>query len=66
MKSGAINDITIASEFLIVAVRDIAAGKGVEGASVQQSREWALRKLSPLIQTRALDHIVRTGKQSPA
>lgn len=45
---GAINDLTIATEFLMVAVRDIAQGRKIEHPEVQQQIDWAVRKIKSL------------------
>lgn len=45
---GAVNDLTISVEFIMGAVRDLAAGKGVESAEVQQQIDWAVRKIKHL------------------
>jgi hypothetical protein len=48
LRQGAINDLTVAAEFIMVAVRAIAAGKPVEDRDVQENVSWAIRKLAPL------------------
>lgn len=45
---GAINDLTIAAEFLLCAVRDLAAGDDLGSDEVQRNIDFALRKFQHL------------------
>lgn len=64
---GAINDLTIASEFIMGAVRDLAAGKEVEHAGVQQQIDWAVRKIKGLhlVPTPGHNAIVKGREKAP-
>ena len=45
---GAANDITIAAEFLMVALRELIRGRKPTEEAVQEPIRWAIRKLNPL------------------
>lgn len=45
---GALNDMTVATEFLMVAVREIARGAAVSTPAVQEYLGYAVRLLRPM------------------
>lgn len=61
---GAINDLTIAAEFLLVALRDVAGGKGITCDSVQQNLDWAVRKIDPMISAPKSVHSGPEGRKA--
>lgn len=47
-KLGAVADLTVAVEFLMVAIRDVSLGHEIEGKRVQENIDWAMAKIGVL------------------